>query len=67
MLYNIIVPEPFTFFYVMYDHVTMTVTCDGSVICDVILAPNSKSKIKINGKENENENENENKVHYLQF
>ena len=46
---------------------TMTVTCDGSVICDVILAPNSKSKIKINGKENENENENENKVHYLQF
>jgi len=27
ILYNIIVPESFTFFYVTYDHVTVTVIC----------------------------------------
>ena len=29
MLYDIIVLEFFTFFYVIYDYVTMTVICDG--------------------------------------
>ena len=45
MLYNIIVPELFTFFCMIYD----LVTCDihvtfVTVICDIMLTPNPKSK-----------------------
>ena len=38
ILYNIIVSEFSTFFYVMYDYVNVT--------CDITLTPNSKFKIK---------------------
>ena len=45
ILYNIIIPKLSTFFCVICDHVTVTVTYD------VIITSNSKSKI---GKTNEN-------------
>ena len=46
ILYNTIVLEPFTFFYVICDCVTMTVTCNGYVtVCDIILTSNPKFKI----------------------
>jgi len=44
MLYNIIVLEPFTFFYMIYDYVTCDVYV--TVTYDVILISNSKSKNK---------------------
>ena len=34
-------------FYVIYDHVTMTMTYDGYVtVCDIMLIPNPKFKIR---------------------
>jgi len=36
VLYNIIVLEPSISFYILYDHVTMTVTVV-AVTCDIIL------------------------------
>jgi len=40
MLYNTIISKPFIFFYIMYNHMTMTVTCDGYVtVCDIMLTP----------------------------
>ena len=32
ILYNIIISKPFIFFYMIYNLVIMTVTCDGYVI-----------------------------------
>jgi len=52
MLYSIIFLELSMSFYIICDHVTMT------VICDIILTSNLKFK---NKKINKNENRNENK------
>ena len=61
MLYDIIILELSIMFYILYDHVTMIVT----VICDVMLTLNSKSKNeKINGKK---KRKNKNRVHCLQL
>ena len=55
MLYNVIILKIPIFFYVIYNCLTMTITCDWcvTVMCDVILVLNFKFKIR---KLNENEN-----------
>ena len=66
-MYNVIISE---LFCVIYNCVTITMTCDRCVtfIYDITLIPNSKTKIrKLNENENENKkrNKNKNRVHYI--
>jgi len=44
MLYNVIILKPSISFCVIYDYITMTITCDS--YCDIMLTPNSKFKIR---------------------
>jgi len=63
MLYNIIIQEPSKIFYVIYDHVTITmiymIVCDISCIITLYSSPKFKliKYIKIR----------KNKVYYFQF